>query len=271
MLTDNMFGLSPAQLSRAADDGSILGRPSARLPTAVETCRLLQEKIVAELQRINNELWRKSLPFQVILPYSSQSVVHDNILEFCSNIWKGQAIRFSSESYPPTKQGLKELTRTLELAAIVSGGVELVSSGRGKVKDFTNLTTKDKVCCRLVCSCSLIYGNKSNKLLDTENGSCPNMAFQYRKGTLHNDRLNDRCDDGKKLPKPKDTCHRLLPIDPKCPFSLAVFVDQTGFFIKGGIGNPNHQYHVQPQVNPISKIRAALLTNEQRKELEDAS
>jgi hypothetical protein len=48
-------------------------------------------------------------------------------------------------------------------------------------------------------------------------------------------------------------------------------VDHTGFFIKGGIGNPNHQYHVQPQVNPISKIRAALLTNEQRKELEDAS
>jgi hypothetical protein len=47
-------------------------------------------------------------------------------------------------------------------------------------------------------------------------------------------------------------------------------VDQNGFLIKGGIGNPNHQYHARAQVNQISKVRSTLLTDEQRQELEDA-
>jgi hypothetical protein len=47
-------------------------------------------------------------------------------------------------------------------------------------------------------------------------------------------------------------------------------VDQIGFLLKFGVGNPNHQYHARAEVNRVCKVRAALLSEEQRKELKDA-
>jgi hypothetical protein len=58
--------------------------------------------------------------------------------------------------------------------------------------------------------------------------------------------------------------------DPKCPFSLPLYVDQTGFLLEIGKGNRNHQYHARAEVNRVCRVRAALLSEEQRKELKDA-
>lgn len=54
------------------------------------------------------------------------------------------------------------------------------------------------------------------------------------------------------------------------PFSIPLFVDQIGFLLKFGVGNPNHQYHARAEVNRVCKVRAALLSEEQQKELKDA-
>lgn len=96
------------------------------------------------------------------------------------------------------------------------------------------------------------------------------VVIPVQKGRLQNDCLtvNDRREDGKMiLSKRTDTCRRLSSTEPSCPFSLAFFVDQSGFLSKGAFA---HQYQAQAQVNQIPKLHPDLLTDEKRKELEDA-
>jgi hypothetical protein len=183
---------------------------------------------------------------------------------------KGQVFRFSSELYPPTQEGIHKLAKELKLAAKVSGGTDLVSAGGTKPINFAIMTARPKLCYRLVCNCGLIYQNESKKL-DKENGSCTvNKSVQYRKATLHNDRLNDRTSKAnEKMSHRTGTCRRLTKNDPKCPFTLPLYVDQEGFLLQIGLGNPNHQYHVKAEVNKVSKVRAALLSEAQLKELHE--
>ena len=54
-----------------------------------------------------------------------------------------------------------------------------------------------------------------------------------------------------------------------CPFTLPLFVDKDGFLLKIGLGNPNHQYHAKAEVNTVSKVRSAILSEQQRDELRD--
>ena len=46
-------------------------------------------------------------------------------------------------------------------------------------------------------------------------------------------------------------------------------MDQEGFLLKIGLGDPNHQYHVTAEVNQVSKVRSALLSETQLKELQE--
>ena len=55
----------------------------------------------------------------------------------------------------------------------------------------------------------------------------------------------------------------------RCPFTLPLFVDKDGFLLKIGLGNPNHQYHAKAEVNTVSKVRSAILSEQQREELRD--
>ena len=163
------------------------------------TTQSLQEQVSSKLLHLHNEQWSIKLPFRGICPVSAPDCIeHDDILAFCdkNHMLKvtGLVFRFSSELYPPTKEGLEQLTREIKLAAKLSGGVDLVSHGctQANRTNFSNLTTKPQMCYRFVCSCGLIYQNESKKL-DKENGVCTvNKSVQYRKSTLHNDRLNDR-------------------------------------------------------------------------------
>jgi hypothetical protein len=130
-----MLGLSPVQLRQAAD----LGSPSARF-TVDETIaqntttQSLQEQVSSKLQQLKNEKWSSKLPFHGISPFSApRCIEHDDILTFCGHkMLKGQVFRFSSEVYPPTKEGLNQLAREIKLAAKLSGGADLVSKGCSK-------------------------------------------------------------------------------------------------------------------------------------------
>lgn len=227
----------------------------------------LQNRVAAEAERLKNLHWQSPLPFDGYQPFCCVCERHDNILDYCDYKWKGQIFRFSSVAYPPSCDGLGKLVKDLQLQAKTSGGAELISKS-GSPANFEKLSSKEQLCYRLECNCALIYRNASNKI-DKENYRV-NDSSQYRKATLHNDRQNDRTKTkGKKMSHRTSTARRLSKNDPKCPFSLSLYVDQVGFFMKGGVGNPNHQFHSRAEVNKVSKVRAALLTNEQRKEIED--
>jgi hypothetical protein len=271
-----MSGLSPAQLRQAADR-AMFGSPSTR-STAEKTTQCLQhQRVSSKLQELYNKQWSCKLELHGISPYSDPlCIVHDDILDLVglgckNNFLKGHLFRFSSDSYPPTPEGLKELARELESMAKLSGGIDLVSNGGcSKAPTFPNLTTEPQPCYRLVCNCGLIYQNQAKKL-NKENDTCTvNTLVQYRKTTLHNDRLNDRTPkDDEKLAHKTGTCRRPSKAAPKCPFSLPLFVDRKGFLLKIGQGNRNHQYHARAEVNKVSRVRTALLSEQQREELRD--
>ena len=183
----------------------------------------------------------------------------------------GNVFRFSSDSYPPTEEGRKELLRELRCVAKLSGGIDLISIGGFSLKKiFTNITTEPQPCCRVVCNCGVIYQNETKKL-NKENGKCiVNTSVEYRKTTLHNDRLNDRTPkDDAKLSHKTSTCRRPTRDAPKCPFSLPLFVDNDGFLLKIGTGNRFHQFHVRAEVNRVCQVPTSLLSEQQREELRD--
>ena len=173
----------------------------------------MQERISSELHQLKNKEWSIKVPFQGICPFSAPDCIqHDDILTFCcNNIMKGQVFRFAFDLYPPTTEGITILAKELKLAAKLSGGVDLVSGSKTKATDFANMTSKPQLCCRLVCSCGEIYQNQSKKL-NKENGSLTvNKSIQYRKATLHNDRLNDRTrKDNEMMSRRAGTCRRFL-------------------------------------------------------------
>jgi hypothetical protein len=128
----------------------------------------------------------------------------------------GLVFRFSSDLYPPTEEGRKELLRKLRCVAKLSSGIDLISVGGFSLKKiFTNITTEPQPCCRVVCNCGVIYQNESKKL-NKENGMCiVNTSVEYRKTTFHNDRLNDRTpkEDAKLSHK-----YKYMPqADKRCP------------------------------------------------------
>ena len=47
----------------------------------------------------------------------------------------GNVFRFSSDSYPPTEEGRKELLRELRCVAKLSGGIDLISIGGFSLKN----------------------------------------------------------------------------------------------------------------------------------------
>ena len=267
-----MFGLSPAKLALAADCAMFRAPspcPSVPDDKAKTTAQCMQERISSELHQLRNKEWSSKLPFEGIGPCSAPPCIqHDDILTFYrNNILKGQVFRFSFDLYPPTTEGITILAKELMLAAKLSGGVDLVSGSKPKPTHFANMTSKPQLCCR---SCGEIYRNQSKKL-NKENGSLTvNKSIEYRKATLHNDRLNDRTrKDNEKLSRRTGTCRRPTKNDAKCPFTLPLFMDQNGFFLKVGLGNPNHQYHAKAEVNKVSRVRAALLSETQLNELKE--
>jgi hypothetical protein len=270
-----MLGFSPAQRRVAADctlSGSI-SAPACRPAdnnTGESITQVLQQRITSKQQQLYNEEWSTKLPFSGICPASVGCADFDDILDFCrkDHMFQGWVFRFSSDLYPPTSQGLATLKQELVATAKLRGGVDLVSRGCANASKFTNLTTEPQICYRLVCNCKLIFQNESKKL-NKENGKV-DQSIKYRKSTLHNDRLNDRTTkDDEKLAHKTSTCRRKTKDDPMCPFTLPLFVDKDGFVLKIGVGNPNHQYHARAEVNKVSRVQTAILSEQQREELRD--
>jgi hypothetical protein len=171
----------------------------------------------------------------------------------------GHVFRFSSDLYPPTEEGRKELLRELKFVAKLSGGIDLILvGGVSPKKIFTNITTEPQLCCRVVCKCGVIYQNESKKL-NKENGKCiVNTSVEYRKTTLHNDRLNDRTPkEDAKLSHKTSTSRR------------ATKDAHDGFLLKIGMGNCFHQFHARAEVNRVCQVPTSLLSEQQREELRD--
>ena len=163
-----MFGLSTAQLHQAAD-AAICAPPSTHSNTTgdiTSSTQHLQQKVTTNLQQLNDKQWSCQLPFFGLCPISGPPYKQcDDILDFCRKFhpMTGRVFRFSSDSYPPTEEGLKELVRELKCAAKLSGSVDLIAGGikTSHKKIITNVTTEPQLCFRVVCNCGVISVQKA--------------------------------------------------------------------------------------------------------------
>ena len=124
--------------------------------------------------------------------------------------------------------GFSLLTKALQRTAVFSG-FELVRYGKHPAKNFNLMD-----CRKFVCS-------KYKKYQKTMKSSTLPGSSE-RKSSYHNDKLNSRGRDGKKMcrrtatKRPMKGCH-------KCKFFFVVHYDDFGFFVVPGIGNVTHSNH----------------------------
>jgi hypothetical protein len=136
-----VFGLSPSQPRQAAD-ANMSGPPLNHSNKPEKFTRCLQQQVSTQLEQLNNEHWSCRLPFPGIRPISGPPCKQcPDILDLCrrGHPMTGHVFRFSSDLYPPTEEGRKELLRELRCVAKLSGGIDLISVGGFSLK--TILTT----------------------------------------------------------------------------------------------------------------------------------
>lgn len=235
--------------------------------------RSLQDRIDAEAEQLLETKWQSSLPFDVkpasFSNFAPSSALppekHNNILDFTKLLHKNQKVYFCSQTYAVRDDdALDNLVMDLKKAARQHGGVDLVAGG-GITKKQQNSYDGRRVY-SLVCNCGLIFQNESKKL---DKGTGEVTALDgYRKTELHNDRKNNR-QGGKHGKHKTGTKRRFTKDERKCPFSLHIYRDVHGLYLKGGMGNPNHQYHKQPDLKRDIKVKATLLSDEEKKALRD--
>jgi hypothetical protein len=155
-------------------------------------------------------------------------------------MYNNQKFYFCSDTYPPTKDGLKSLKDALIVAAH-DAGAKIISSG--------GTHPKLGLCLVLRCSCSQLYQSRGSKVkkFDKENQRI-NQLEGYRTSVLHNDRKENR-KDGKQTMKRTVTGRCMSKGDPSCPFRIPVYNDESGYFIKAGNGCSTHQYHLKLDPN----------------------
>ena len=141
-------------------------------------------------------------------------------------------IYFSPNKFPLeggfNGSGFDLLTKALQRAAVFSG-FELVRYGKYPAKNH-NLFDCQKFACSKY---KKFQKNRKSKTLP---------CAPERKSSYHNDKLNSRGKDGKKMcrrsttKRPVHSCHR-------CKYFFLVHYDSYAFFVVPGIGNVTHSHH----------------------------
>ena len=141
-------------------------------------------------------------------------------------------------SSQPPEAPIKILLRNLQRAA-VKGNDCLVSSGRNKYMKRQNKRT-DPTLLYLRCQCAGIYtGDKVDSASGKRKG-----RDDYRKSTITKDRKNGRSGKkGKQGSHRTDSVLRFNKSEQYCRFQFSVYQNSHGYYIKSGIGNPEHQFH----------------------------
>mgnify|MGYP003454468827 FL=1 len=116
----------------------------------------LQAMVDAESKEVKERLWRFPLPFKLKVAHASSTAeACDDILGYLQDHpeYNQQKFYFCSDTYPPTKDGLKSLKDALILAAH-DAGLKIASSVGTKPKQGLHLVLR--------CSCSLLYQNRGS-------------------------------------------------------------------------------------------------------------
>jgi hypothetical protein len=152
------------------------------------------------------------------------SLIHSNRIS--------QTLIYFSPEYSLDDKGKGELLADLQKAALAGGDV-LSSWGRGRGKDQVMY---------LRCQCSIIYrGSKVDKV----SGSIVERT-DYRNTTYSNDRKNNRHGQkGKNSSHKTSIDRRLNKGEARCMFTLAVFKDENGFYLKTKNCTAFHQFHAR--------------------------
>ena len=142
-------------------------------------------------------------------------------------------IYFPIQTFPITPEGKDKLLDALRLSAhhgedkLISGG------GAGKRKRLQHEYV-------MVCQRSRPYAGSK---YDPESKTIQERQ-DYLQASISNPRNNCRHgEEGKHGSRRTTTSRCLGPDQPKCQFSISLYKDRYGFYIKTGIGNPYHQFH----------------------------
>ena len=153
-------------------------------------------------------------------------------------------IYFPIDQYPTTPEGKDKLLDALRLSAhhgedkLISGG------GAGKRKRQQHEYV-------MICQRGRPYlGDK----YDSETKQIQRRA-DYLQASISNPRNNCRHGPQGKNGSRRTTTSRCLgPQQPRCQFSLSIYKDRQGYYIKTRVGNPYHQFHPPRQMNIPTRL-----------------
>ena len=69
-------------------------------------------------------------------------------------------------------------------------------------------------------------------------------SLSYRNVSFHNNRTNNRHNNGRKLPRRTQTL-KAMSSNEMCPFFFIINFDANGFYVMPGRGNPVHKNHTK--------------------------
>ena len=140
--------------------------------------------------------------------------------------------------------------------AAVTGGDRLCLGSQRKRTAQENKSNKSIRCFHLLCQCSRVYHGKK---VDGTTGSIIDRQ-DYRNSSITNDKKNRRHGKkGRASSHRTDTVFRLSRNENRCSFSISVFHNNFGYYIKPKPGNGNHEYH---DVRPDLRMPSNLLQGE---------
>lgn len=190
--------------------------------------------------------WTAVLPFVILSSDSRGEFVDSEIpdlLEFVKPMYRGQKVYFAGKyntesvrngvigsSFGKEATSWRQLLTDIELAGIKQG-FHLVGNGGGQRR-------------HIICRGSRMYQGSKQDLRSPS-------KQEYRRETLHFDRMNSRGSIGKAMPR-KTKTGRALDKDCKCPFRFTIGVDDVGYYLVGGIGCAHHAHHTKLKPSDVA-------------------
>ena len=134
----------------------------------------------------------------------------------------------------PTIDPRMLLVQSIQRSAL-AGGDNVIRKKTTKTKE-----AKEEWCVKLVCqACAVYRGAKVDK-----NTSGIVFRSDYRQSSIYNDKKNQRTGQkGRNASHRTDTVLRMHKEDGRCGFSISVYENSYGYYIKPKPGNFFHQYH----------------------------
>jgi hypothetical protein len=194
----------------------------------------LQQAALYEISQLNlPRLSVMEMEVELHLPNSflPPGYFKQDMCTLIQNTKLSQALLYFPPKYTPDKKGRQDLWDDLRRAA-QKGGDCLTLWGNGSGKNQSMY---------IRCQCAVLY--RGNKVDST--GSIVSRS-DYRNTTYCNDRKNNRPGPiGTNGSHRTDIERRMSKGADRCSFTLSVFHDAKGYYIKSSIGSVFHQFHAR--------------------------